>query len=141
MVLTSKIYGDVEYSENNIITFEKGILGFEELKKYALIKLMDYEPFYLLQSIEDESIGFIVLSPFDFYREYEFDLDENNLKRLKIENEGEVNVFAIVTLDSDPNKITTNLKAPIIINISNNLGEQIVLNRDQYKIKQPLMRE
>ena len=102
---------------------------------------MDYEPFYLLQSIEDESIGFIVLSPFDFYREYEFDLDENNLKRLKIENEGEVNVFAIVTLDSDPNKITTNLKAPIIINISNNLGEQIVLNRDQYKIKQPLMRE
>lgn len=141
MIFNSKIYGQIEYGEEDIVNFEKGILGFEELKQYAVIKLKDYEPFYLLQSIEDESIGFIISSPFDFYKEYEFDLNESKLKRLKIENEQQVNVFIIVTLNSDPNKITANLKAPIVINISNNLGEQIVLDKENYKIKQPLIRE
>jgi flagellar assembly factor FliW len=34
--------------------------------------------------------------------------------------------------------ITTNLKAPIIINIKQKLGEQIILDNDKYKIKHPL---
>ena len=50
-------------------------------------------------------------------------------------------VFNTVTLNSDPKKITTNLKAPIIINISNNLGEQIILDKEKYKIKHPLIKE
>ena len=141
MVLTSKIYGEIEYEEKDIIKFKKGILGLEHLNKYVLLKIDEYEPFRLLQSIEDEEIGFVLSCPFDFCTDYELNLNKELLKRLEIEKEEEVMVFNTVTLNSDPKKITTNLKAPIIINISNNLGEQIVLNRDQYKIKQPLMRE
>lgn len=141
MVLDSKIYGDIEYKEEDIIIFEKGLLGLEKFKKYILINLNDYEPFQLLQSVEDETIGFILSYPFDFYKNYEFDLNEELLMRLKIKDEKDVMVFTTVTLNSDPKKITTNLKGPIIINISNNLGEQIVLDKDKYKTKQPLMRE
>ncbi|MCA9748578.1 MAG: flagellar assembly protein FliW, partial [Romboutsia sp.] len=31
-----------------------------------------------------------------------------------------------------------NLKAPIIINIKNNRGKQLILQDDKYKIKEPL---
>lgn len=141
MVLTSKIYGEIEYEEKDIIKFKKGILGLEHLDTYVLLKLKEYEPFQLLQSIEDEKIGFILCYPFDFYKDYEFDLNKDLLERLEIQKEEEVMIFNTVTLNSDPEKITTNLKAPIIINISNNLGEQIILDKEKYKIKHPLIEE
>lgn len=141
MVLNSKIYGEIEYEEKDIIKFKKGILGLEHLNTYVLLKIDEYEPFQLLQSIDDEAIGFVLSCPFDFYKDYEFDLNKELLKRLEIESEEEVMVFNTVTLNSDPKKITTNLKAPIIINISNNLGEQIILDKEKYKIKHPLIKE
>lgn len=141
MVLTSKIYGEIQYEEKDIIKFKKGILGLEHLNTYVLFKIDEYEPFQLLQSIEDEEIGFVLSCPFDFCKDYEFDLNKELLKRLEIENEEDVMVFNTVTLNSDPKKITTNLKAPIIINISNNLGEQIILDKEKYKIKHPLIKE
>ncbi|MDU6036807.1 MAG: flagellar assembly protein FliW [Clostridium butyricum] len=141
MVLTSKIYGEIEYEEKDIIKFKKGILGLEHLNTYVLLKIDEYEPFQLLQSIEDEEIGFVLSCPFDFCKDYEIDLNKELLKRLEIEREEEVMVFNTVTLNSDPKKITTNLKAPIIINISNNLGEQIILDKEKYKIKHPLIKE
>ena len=141
MVLTSKIYGEIQYEEKDIIKFKNGILGLEHLNTYVLLKIDEYEPFQLLQSIEDEEIGFVLSCPFDFCKDYEFDLNKELLKRLEIENEEDVMVFNTVTLNSDPKKITTNLKAPIIINISNNLGEQIILDKEKYKIKHPLIKE
>lgn len=141
MVLLSRIHGKIEYKKDDIIRFEKGMLGLEELKQYLLVKLDEYDPFYLLQSIDDEDIGFILACPFDFHNEYEIDLKQEVLDRLKIEKEEQVMIFTTVTLNTDPNKITTNLKAPIIINDTNKLGEQIILDKDKYKIKHPLMKE
>ena len=72
---------------------------------------------------------------------YSFDLNKDLLERLGIQKDEEVMIFNTVTLNSDPEKITTNLKAPVIINISNNLGEQIILDKEKYKIKHPLIKE
>lgn len=141
MILASKIYGNIEYKEDEVIVFNKGVLGFENLKRYILINLKEYEPFQLLQCIDDENIGFIVAYPFDFYKDYEFKLTSNQIERLKIKKQDQVLVFNILTLKEDPNKITINLKAPIIINTLGNLGEQIVLDNEEYKIKQPLIKE
>ena len=141
MVLISRIHGEIEYEQDDIITFKKGILGLEELKRYLLIKLDEYEPFYLLQAIDDEDIGFILACPFDFYNEYELDLQQDVIERLEIRKEEEVMVFTTITLNTDLRKITTNLKAPIIINISEKLGEQIILDKEKYRIKHPLMKE
>lgn len=43
-----KVYGEIEYEENNIIIFNKGILGFEGLKIFIFVDLKDYELFKLL---------------------------------------------------------------------------------------------
>ena len=141
MVFISKIHGEIEYESENIITFKKEIPGFDGLTKFILVDLKDYEPFKLLQSLEDDEIGVIVTSPFEFEADYEVNLNNEIISRLEIKEEKNVVIITTITLDSDPKKITTNLKAPIIINNENRFGEQIIVDNLKYEIKQPLIKE
>jgi len=122
MKFISKVHGEMQYEENNIITFNKGIPGFNELKKFILLDLQEYEPFKLLQSLEDDEISLIVTSPYEFFKEYEIKLSEETIKNLKIDSPEQVMILTTVTLNSDVKKITTNLQGPIVINTSNNFG-------------------
>lgn len=139
MKFISKIHGEIEYEENNIITFKKGLPGLNELKKFVLLDMQGYEPFKLLQSLEDDEIAMIVVSPYEFFKDYEVKLSKETIKNLKIDSQEQVNIITTVTLNSDVKKITTNLQGPIVINTSNNLGEQIIIDNSKYKVKSPLM--
>lgn len=141
MRYNSSIYGEFEYNEGDIVNLTKSLPGFDCLKKFALVNLKEYEPFKMLQSLEDKYVGLIVISPFDFFEEYEIDITEKMMKDLEIEDLKDVLILTTVTLNSDPKKVTTNLRAPIIINNSNRLGEQIILDTTKYKIKHPLSEE
>lgn len=141
MKLNTKYHGIREYSKEDIITFKKGLPGFEHLKKFILFSVEENELFSILHSIEDEEIGIVVISPFTLFNDYEFKLSDEKLEELKITSPEDVLVLNTVTLNSVISNITTNLKAPIIINIKEKLGEQIILDSDKYKIKHPLFKE
>lgn len=131
----------VEEKEKNIITFNNGLPGFESLKTFVLEEIEGSEPFKTLKSTEDVNIGFVTIVPFDFKVDYEVKLTEAVINSLKIEAPEDVLILNTVTLNSDVKKITTNLKAPIIINSKNNLGYQMILDRENYSIKHPLIKE
>jgi len=141
MVFNSKVHGEMKYEEKDMVIFNKGLLGFNELKKYFLIDLDEVKPFKILHSLENDEVGMIVISPYDFFEDYEIKLNEEIIKNLKIKSSEEVRIVNTVTLNSDPKKITTNLQGPIIINISNNLGEQLIVDNSKYKVKEPLVKE
>ncbi|MEW8956204.1 flagellar assembly protein FliW [Clostridium sp.] len=141
MILETKAHGKVSYEEGEVITFKKGIPGFHKLSKFILFDAKDNPVFKVLHSIEDTNIGFIVINPFDFFNDYEFTIEDKVLRDLGIEKEEEVMVLNTVTLNSDIKNITTNLKAPIIINIKTLLGEQIIIDKEKYKVKHPLIKE
>ncbi|GAA0077562.1 flagellar assembly protein FliW [Clostridium sp. CTA-5] len=142
MIFHSKIHGKIEYDEKNIVKFLKSIPGFDEnLRKFIVVDLKGMEPFKLFQSLEDDKVGVVVVSPFDFCYKYKVDLSENIIRELDIQESKDVMLLTTVTLNSNPKKITTNLRAPIVINISNRLGKQIILNNEDYAIKHPLIKE
>lgn len=141
MEFVSKVHGKIHYDENKIITFKKGLPGFNNLKKFIIVDLDDYEPFKLLHSIENDEVALIVTSPYEFYKNYNVEIKEETIKHLDIKNTSDVLIVTTVTLNSDVKKITMNLQGPIVINTSNNLGEQIILDDSKYKIKTPLMKE
>lgn len=141
MKFVSKIHGEIDYEEKDIIHFKNGILGFEEHKNFIFTDLEGYEPFKLLQSLEEDEVGIIVVSPYEFFKEYKVNLSDRTIHLLNVKSPEEVLIVTTVTLNSNPKKITTNLQGPMIINISNNLGEQIILDSTKYKVKEPLMKE
>ena len=120
------------------ILFEKGIPGFEDYKYFNLNIIKDNEKFYSIVSKEDDNIGFISISPFDIKKDYEIDLDDEFVRDLDIKSEKDVLVLCLITLGKTLKDSTANLKAPIIINIKNNRGRQLILQDDKYKIKESL---
>ena len=120
------------------ILFEKGIPGFEDYKYFNVNVIKDNEKFYSIVSKEDDNIGFISISPFEIKNDYEIDLDDEFVKELDIKSEKDVLVLCLITLGKTLKDSTAHLKAPIIINIKNNRGKQLILQDDKYKIKEPL---
>jgi len=122
------------------ITFNKGMLGLQEYKEFDLVELEGLEPYKMLKSTEDKEIGLVIGSPFEVNLEYEVKIPKETLKSLQISSEEDVLIFTTINVNSDISKITTNLRAPIIINIKKLLGEQIILGNEIYKIKHPIFK-
>ena len=120
------------------ILFEKGIPGFENYRYFNVNIVEGNKKIYNIVSKEDSNIGFISISPFDIKTDYEIDLDDEFIKELDIKDEKDVLVICLITLGKSLKDSTANLKAPIIINIKNNRGKQLILQDDKYKIKEPL---
>ena len=139
MEFMSKVHGNIIYEDKDIVTFKKGIPGFDSLTKFILVDLKDCEPFKLLQSLENEELALILSSPFNVLRDYEVKLPDETIKELSISTPEEVLILNTITLHSNVEKITTNLKAPLIINIKTGLGEQIIVDNSRYKIKHPIV--
>lgn len=138
MEILSPIHGTIVYEEDEIITFEKGVPGFQDLKNFVIKEVGEDSPFSILQSIEDKEIGFILISPFLVNDKYEINLSKEIINNLKIKSPDEVLLYSIVTLNSNMKGITANLKAPIIINLDTKKAEQYIIDKDTYKIKEKI---
>lgn len=139
MEILSPVHGKITYDEDEIIIFEKSIPGFNDIKRFIL-KEIEGSSFKLLQSIDDVTVGFVVISPFQVEEDYEINLSEEVIKTLEIKEATDVLLYSLVTLNSKVEKITVNLKAPVVINVNNKKAEQFIIDKAKYKIKHPLMK-
>jgi flagellar assembly factor FliW len=139
-IVTSR-FGEIEVDSKEVITFSKGILGFNEYRKYVLLPADDKEkdtPFFFLQSTEKEDLCFFMLDTLSFFKEYDIEITADTIEVLNIDHVEDVHVLTIVTVVGSLKDSTTNLKAPVIINIREKLAKQVVLEKGDYLIKQPL---
>ncbi|RMC99082.1 flagellar assembly protein FliW [Clostridium autoethanogenum] len=140
MKLNTKYHGVLSYEKEDIIMFKKGIPGFEKLREFILVPAEENKLFYLLHSLENINIGIVVISPFNVLKDYEFDLSKIKEHELGIKSQKDIIVVNTVHLDAKLENITVNLKAPIIINKNENIGEQLILDKVDYPIKYPLFK-
>ncbi|WP_181347264.1 flagellar assembly protein FliW [Thalassobacillus sp. CUG 92003] len=135
MNIQSVYLGEVDVSDESILTFPHGLPGFTDEKHFVLIDLPDNPAFHIFQSTENAELAFIVANPYLFFKTYEFDLDDASVDQLDIASEADVSVFVILTLQKPFEKTTANLQAPVIINRSAKKGKQIILNTSEYTTK------
>lgn len=138
--LSTNNFGNLSIEKENIITFEQGLLGFEELKQFAIIDVEECLPFEWLVSVEDPIVAFPILNPTLFFSDYKPSLSKDDLVLLNIKKEKDIEMFCIVTLGKRPEDVTLNLKGPILINMKNKMGKQVVITEDYYSLNQQLIR-
>lgn len=137
-MIKTKYHGEVEIKLEEIITFHKGIPGFPEEKKFVILPLGDDQSFNALQSLSNDALAFIISNPFNFYKEYDFQLEEWIVEELALSSEKDVVVYTILTVEDPFEKTTANLQSPIVINAVNNRAKQVILNDMTYKTKHPV---
>lgn len=130
--------GKLEYLEENVITFDLGIPGFDEEKQFIICQNDNESPFAYLQSIDNKDLTFILANPFIFFTDYEYKLDNNIIEELKIKRIEDVATWGIVSISEDIRKTSINLKAPIIINIITKKGRQHIIQETDYLTRTPL---
>ena len=99
------------------------------------------DPFFWLQSIENPNLAFVIMNPRDLVFDYEAEIDMFTANLLRIKDENDALIYCIVTVPQDIQKISINLKAPVIINAKENRGCQVVLENDKYKFKHIITEE
>lgn len=137
--INTKYLGKIEIDNKQIIQFSSGLPGFIDELEFVILDIPGNPAFQTLQSVVTPGLAFIVTNPHQYYVEYTFELDEQILENLGIENEEDVVVLSIVTLKSPFKTSTLNLKAPIIINSTKKHGKQYILNKEDYPTKAPIV--
>lgn len=141
MKIQTKAFGEIEISEDKVITFVNGIVGFPELKRFVL--LHDEEKgnkagIRFLQSIDEPGFAMPVMDPLVVKPDYDLCVNDDLLTQIgKISPE---NLLALVTVSvpSDLTKMSVNLQGPVIINVEEYKGCQIILENKEYPVKFPI---
>lgn len=138
MIIQTAHFGQVEIDENNILFFEKGLPGLEEDRRYALLSSEESRPVSWLQSLDHPEISLPVIDPFFVCPDYSFDISNEDVHALEISEVKDVYVLCILVIPGSVSAMTINLSAPVIINVRNNKGCQIILDDRKYRVRVPV---
>lgn len=138
MVIKTSRFGLVELKSEDVLTFNEGLLGFQDLRQFVLLDDPNDDIFAWLQSCELPSIAFPVLEPELFGHKYAVNLNRTDLESLKMQADQTPAFLSIITIPDDPTQMTANIKAPIIINLEKKIARQCVLQDNHLAIKEPI---
>ena len=130
MKAATRLFGEIEIDESKIITFEDGIIGFPDMKKFTLIFDEEKEgrpSISWLQSMDEPEIAFPVMDPLFVCETYNPSVEDELLKNLGTIKEDNLYVLVTVTVPQNIKELAVNLKAPIVINTYTRKAIQIIL--------------
>jgi len=139
MKIKTKYHGEADIVEADIIHFPQGIPSFLDEQQFYIMPFADDSPFFIMQSVKTPALAFVIVSPFDFFRDYSIKLTDPIIEALEIENQEDVAVFAILTIAEPFQNTTANLQGPIVINEAKKLGKQVILSDSPYQTKHLLL--
>jgi len=141
MKIDTRIFGVIEIADDKIITFENGIIGFPELKRFTLIH--DEEKgtgagIRFLQSLDEPAFAMPVMDPLLVKEDYDPEVNDELLASAGNLTEDNILVLVTVTVPSDLTKMSVNLQGPLVINVEEHKACQIIVDGSDYPVKFPI---
>lgn len=140
MEILTKLFGTINVEEDKVITFDNGIIGFSDMKRFMLIHDAEQEESIItwLQSLDEPAFAMPVMSPLVAEPNYDPFIEDELLSSLQpMENE-DMLVLVTVTVPKNVEDMTCNLAAPIIINAANRKACQVLAEGNTYAVKHPV---
>lgn len=141
MRINTKIFGEIEISDDKVITFQDGIIGFPDLKRFAL--LHDEEKgtnagIRFLQSVDEPGFAMPVMNPLDVKPDYDPEVDDELLASAGRVTPENLLVLVTVSIPGDLTQMSVNLQGPFILNIEERKGCQLILESSIYPVRFPI---
>ncbi len=135
MEIDSSRFGRVEIDPSSIIEFPDGLIGLGG-RRYALLANKPGSPFLWLQSLEEARVALPVTNPHRFFPDFAVELSDDDVARLGIGPDDSADVYVTVRAASNPQDVTVNLRAPILIHAGR--GHQVINHAGGAELRAPL---
>jgi flagellar assembly factor FliW len=136
----------IPVSNDNLFKFPDGIPAFEDYKQFVLYCNTDMQPFFFMKSLGvSPEISFVCVDPFLVCPDYQVRIGAADLNALGLKRGEDAFVFSFVTVYDNACDITANLQGPVVLNLKNSTGRQIIcegLKHDvRYRVWDALMKQ
>lgn len=140
MKLNTRIFGEIEVTEDKMIHFVNGLVGFPEMVDFTLIHDEEKGPGGIswLQSIQEPQFAMPVMDPLLIKEQYNPSVEDELLKPLGELTEEDMLVLVTVSIPADIKQMTANLKGPIVINTTTKKACQVIAEGEDCELKFPI---
>ncbi|MBI3985863.1 MAG: flagellar assembly protein FliW [Lentisphaerae bacterium] len=119
----------------NIFHFPQGLPAFEHVKEFVFLLPPNTQPFIFMQAIAPADLAFVCIDPFLVCPDYKPSLGASDLSFLNLKRPEDALLLTIVTVRHAMTETTTNLQAPLVINIQSCVGKQIICDGQHYPVR------
>lgn len=138
MLIQTKYFGEIDLTEDKIITLERGLFGFEDFKKYTILYDCEKEGganVSWFQSVDEPTLAFPVMNPLLVKEDYNPVVEDELLSGIGEISEENLVILLTMTVPANIKEMSVNLKAPIIINADTRKGAQLIVENQDYEVK------
>lgn len=137
MRIQTKYFGELQFEEQEVLTFPDGLFGFEGEKQFLLLPFSEEADFLLcLQSVTTPYLAFTLLNPFMLFPAYCPRPAREELDKLGVEQCEDLCYYVLCRVEKPVSNSMVNLKCPIVINDQTRQARQVIL--DEYDMRCPL---
>ncbi len=124
-----------ELKPETIFNFPQGIPAFESTKEYVFLTNENVRPFMFMQALNTSNLSFVCIDSFLICQNYEVQIPESVVEFIKLEQPEDALILSFVTVKPKIEDITANLMSPVVINIKNLMGQQIIPEESRYPVR------
>ena len=140
----TRFFGELEYQSKSLFRFPSGLPGFEDHRDFVFLKKPGLEPLMFLQSAETHSLCFILLPIRAIDENFKLELTCDEIGEIGLTSErppviGEDILCAAMICTGEGSAPTANLMAPVVVNLHNNIGIQVIHPEAHYSHRHPLL--
>ena len=141
--IPTKFFGDVDFAPDSVFTFPSGLPGFEDEREFLFLNVPESDPVMFLQSVTMRNLCFVMLPILAVAPDFRLKLtpEESEALRLTAEREpalgSDVLCAALISAKSGE-PLCANMMAPIVVNVNNRLGIQVIHPDSGYSHRHPI---
>ena len=135
--------GTIDYDAADVLTFPKGLPGFEKETSFVSVEKVGLEPVVFLQSLVSPELCFVALPVEIVDRNYQLRVMNEDLLIISVPEEHrppateDLACLAIICLQ-EQGSATANLLGPLVLNRKTKIGVQAIRDDSKYSATHPL---
>ena len=129
MRIDTQRFGTLRFNADQLFLFANGLIGMETMRQWALISDPENPSVAWLERAARGDRAIALISPRVFFKDYRVHVTRRDLASLSMQPGADV--FILTTVSGHVGKLTTNLRAPILLNLDRRLGCQVITEDDQ----------
>ena len=139
MTIQTGRFGEIEVSEEVLLTFPSGLVGFPAVQEFVVLDVSEDCPYQWFQAIKEPDLAFVIIDIHLLDQKFQAEVSDEGMAELEVSPSDPVLILAVVTIPAgEPAQATANLRAPLVINLRTRKGKQLILH-ESIPLRFPLM--